>query len=417
MNLREIRLTGSYFHLVPRRQSQPRLRTAAYARTLTGLLALVRREMSAPDYLAVAAAASELGQYRLAVAVLDRAENRLGVTGEITRTRRLVPGYVGRVTRRQVLDVASAQTGRPVTEREVTDEPVEGGLSAGTVAVVRHVVRGQGTSFIRKSLHRSEDREALLYGSGLVDTPGRWWRAPTVFRVAGDAAHWHLFLEDLQPASRPRTSDDFATAARGLGELNARGSVPELVALDWLRPPPTVDLDTHTAGISACGQFLRRALGRRLIATHRCLLRHEKALTERFVALPGTFCHGDAHAGNVILDPTRSGRVVLIDWSMAHLGPAGRDLGRLLSVPYMSSHRGMNPDRCRDEYLETLALPTARTDDVLFAYRYEMVWRSLKWWATRPVLTKRRLRSADVTRICDAAENLLEQVPAAAQAS
>ena len=72
----------------------------------------------------------------------------------------------------------------------------------------------------------------------------------------------------------------------------------------------------------------------------------------------------------------------------------------------------MDPDRCRDDYLETLSLPIARTDDVLFAYRYEMVWQSMKWWATRPVLTKRRLRTADVNRICDAAENLLAQVPA-----
>ena len=375
-------------------------------------MALVRREVSAPEYLAVAAAASELGQYRLAVAVLDRAENRLGVTGEITRSRRLVPGYVGRVTRRHVLDVASAEVGRPVTEREVTDEPVDGGLSAGTVAVVRHAVRGQGTTFIRKSLHRSQDREALLYGSGLVDIPGRWWRAPTVFRVTDDPGHWHLFLEDLQPASRPRTGDDFATAARGLGELNARGSAPELSTQNWLRLHPTFGLGAHTAGIGACGHFLRRALGQRLVEIHRCLVLAEKALTSRFHALPRTFCHGDAHAGNVILDPTRAGRVVLIDWSMAHLGPAGRDLGRLLSVPYMSSHRGMDPDRCRDDYLESLSPTIARTDDVLFAYRYEMVWQSMKWWGTRPVLTKRRLRTADVNRICDAAENLLAQVPA-----
>ena len=71
----------------------------------------------------------------------------------------------------------------------------------------------------------------------------------------------------------------------------------------------------------------------------------------------------------------------------------------------------MNPDRCTEDYLETLSLPTARTEDVLFAYRYEMVWRSLRWWATRPELTKRRLRPTDVNRICDAAEYLLAQVP------
>ena len=312
-------LAGSYLHPVPPRQNDLRVRTGAYGRTVAGLLALVRRGVSAPEYLAIAAAASELGQYRLAVAVLDRAENRLGVNGEITRSRRLVPGYVGRVTRRHVLDVASAKAGRRVTQREVTDEPVDGGLSAGTVAVVRHTVRGQQTSFIRKSLHRSQDREPLLYGSGLVDTPGRWWRAPDVFRVTNDPAHWHLFLEDLQPASRPRTGEDFAIAARGLGELNARGSAPDLAELDWLREQPTFGLGELTAGISACGRFLRRALGQRLVEIHRCLVRQEKAVSVRFATLPRTFCHGDAHAGNVILDPTRAGRVVLIDWSMAHL--------------------------------------------------------------------------------------------------
>lgn len=320
-------------------------RTLLGHRSVVAALQLLRsRESASEDYLAAAAQMITLGHYRLAVAVLDRAEQQLGPSGSITRLRRTVPGYVGRIDRRRVRAAAAVLTGHPV--RGVVNDPVLGGLSAGTVVIVRHTVPGHARSFIRKSTHRRHGREALLYRSGMVSVPERWWRAPRVLRVEEDETHWHLFLEDLRFGRRPRTVSDFVHAARGLGELGAEfrclGPGP-----DWLTLCRTPSLHPYASGVRTCQPLLEPAVADRLEGTYRRLSQHQHELAKRFASLPTTLCHGDAHAGNTLLDPTEPGRIVLLDWAMVQRGPFGADLGRLLSVPYMSIRARPGPRHLR----------------------------------------------------------------------
>ena len=375
-----------------------------------GAVRLLGPQRSLEDHLAAARLLMMVRQHRRAVTLLNRAERELGPNGALSRLRRTIPGYVGSVDRRHVHEAALAATGRPVDAWRVVDVPVTGGLSSGTVAIVRHVVTPDGVTFVRKSTHRSHRREALLYRSGLVSQPGQWWRAPRVLRVGEDEAHWHLFLEDLRTCIRPRTVADFVHTARGLGELNGQFRTQPVPEVDWLAMRPTYSLRGHSVGIRACRPFLERSVGDRLVATFRRFTRQEDDLAVRYTSLPTTLCHGDAHAGNVLINPSAPEQVVLIDWSMVHLGPVGADLGRLLSVPYMSLGRGLDPEACVAAYRSALGVPPEAEVQVLFAARYSVVWQSLRWWATRPQLSQRRLHPGDVHRVCDAAEELLAVV-------
>ena len=391
--------------LLPRRLGRGRRWRDAW-----GAVRLLGPERSLEDHLAAARLLMVLRQHRRAVAILNRAERELGTHGALSRLRRTIPGYVGSVDRRHVREAATAATGRPVDAHRVVDVPVTGGLSSGTVAIVRHVVTPDGVTFLRKSTHRTHRREALLYRSGLVSQPGQWWRAPRVLWVGEDEAHWHLFLEDLRTGIRPRTVADFVHTARGLGELNGQFRTQPVPEVEWLAMRPTYSLRGHSVGIRACRPFLERSVGNRLLATYRRFTRQEDGLAARYTSLPTTLCHGDAHAGNVLIDPSAPEQVVLIDWSMAHLGPVGADLGRLLTVPYMSLGRDLDPEACVAAYRSALGAPPEAEDQVLFAVRYSLVCQSLRWWATRPQLSQRRLHPGDVHRICDAAEELLAAV-------
>lgn len=101
-------------------------------------------------------------------------------------------------------------------------------------------------------------------------------------------------------------------------------------------------------------------------------------------SLPRTLCHGDAHAGNMIMNPTHAGRAVIIDWQMVHVGPLGHDLGRLMAAP-SNFARGaqLDPDACRQAHLDRLGVSLADQEAVAFASDFVVWWHSLRWWATR----------------------------------
>ena len=387
-----------------------RLRGALIWRYRRFKLALFQRnrERTATQAQLAAARLTERRHHRLAVALLDLAEVRLGPHGDITRLRRTIPGYVGRVSRRHIHGAARQAVGTEWKSVQVSDEPLTGGISPATVAVVRHTAGPHGQTFIRKSIHVSYAHEVELYRSGLVSEPGSWFRAPAVLGVQRQGKCWHLFLEDLRGGARPRSAADFVTCARGLAELGARFSGDAAPELAWTTKYCTFALRPHELGIRACSRLLAPAEGRRLLRVFEGLCAEETNLIAHLRSLPRTLCHGDAHAGNMIMDPTRVGRAVLLDWQRVHVGPVGVDLGKLMSVP-SSFVRGaqLDPDACRQAYLDRLGVTALDDEAVAFAADFVIVWHSLRWWATRNQPNGGWLRPADVNRICEAAEGLL----------
>lgn len=344
----------------------------------------------------------------LAVALLNLAERRLGPQGELTRLRRIIPGYVARVSRRHIHVAARQALGTELGSVQVIDEPLNGGSSWATVAVVRHTVQPHGQTFIRKSIHVTLAEEVEFYRSGLVANPGQWFRTPEVLGVKRQGKCWHLFLEDLLVGNRPRSAADFVNCARGLAELGARfygNAVPEL---DWLYVDRTFELRPHEGGIRACAQLLAPADGRLLLGLFDRLCAAEADLIAHLRSLPQTLCHGDAHAGNMVMDPSQPGRTTIIDWQLVHVGPAGRDLGRLLSVPSNFARKAqLDPGACRQAYLDQLGAPASDFEAIKFASDFTLVWHSLRWWANQIQPDHRWLRPADVNRICRAADALL----------
>ncbi|MDN5914189.1 MAG: aminoglycoside phosphotransferase family protein [Pseudonocardia sp.] len=74
--------------------------------------------------------------------------------------------------------------------------------------------------------------------------------------------------------------------------------------------------------------------------------------------LPRTLCHGDAHRGNVVCDPSGA---VLIDWGNARVAPAGLDVA-VLTAPGPSEPADRTPDPVPAAYTDTLAEALGRPD-------------------------------------------------------
>lgn len=143
---------------------------------------------------------------------------------------------------------------------------------------------------------------------------------------------------------------------------------------------------------------------------HRRLHELEPALVQRLRSRPTTLCHGDAQAGNIVLDAGNPGGVILIDWGFVQIAALGADLGDLLSLPHLAAGRhGLDPEACVDAYLRELAPDPSDEHHIRQAYRHQLVFRSLRWCAARARVRGKQLRAADVERICDAAEVLLAE--------
>ena len=366
---------------------------------------LARREVSVAEHVAVAMRLLALGHSRLPTAVLDRAERKAGPHPDVTRLRRSAPRYVGKVSAHHLGVAASRVVGRRVRPRDVVTEPIRGGRSWRTVTVVRHVVRPEGVSFVRKSLQRPPPREARLYQSGLVATPGRLWRAPTVFAVNHTPVHSHLFLEDLGQIRRPRTQAEFLDAARALAEFAVQFRGQESIG-SWLEPTAPPRLSSYDAA-GGCLRLVSSNVADRLRDSYAELRHREPVLRARLPSRPTTLCHGDAHAGNVAMDPNKPRAIVLFDWGFVHVGAIGVDLGNLLSLPFMSADRSsLDPDACLAAYLDVIGSGSPEARHAEQAYRHQFAYRSLRWWASRSRGSRWAFRESDAVRICDAASLL-----------
>lgn len=80
-------------------------------------------------------------------------------------------------------------------------------------------------------------------------------------------------------------------------------------------------------------------------------------ITAACLALPPTLLHGDLATVNMAFEPDRPGRLTLIDWGLATVGPAEVDIGRLIvGCAHLFGPLGTATDS---------ATITARLDDLL----------------------------------------------------
>jgi len=144
-------------------------------------------------------------------------------------------------------------------------------------------------------------REALVYGSGLLDGLDGL-RAPRLLalfeRQDGSAALW---LEDVAE-SPPWTPERLGAFARRLGRAQA-AFARRLPDEEWLPRG-----------------FLRRYLQLHEIGGAEC-----EAVLGRLDALPHTLAHNDLHPANVHGDGT-----VVLDWAFSGVSPLGLDPGVLV---------------------------------------------------------------------------------------
>lgn len=151
-----------------------------------------------------------------------------------------------------------------------------------------------------------------LYASVVQPSRGRYWMF--LERASGIQLRWAV-----EPAAWHRTAAWLARAHATL-ESNAERSGSSLVAHD--------------------ARYYRRWLRRAQILTERTdpnrrtrlawLGIHYDRLVEVLVGLPRTVIHGEFYPSNILVDEsTPDGRITVVDWEMAALGPAVTDLASL----------------------------------------------------------------------------------------
>lgn len=325
------------------------------------------------------------GAHDTAARLLAEASIAHPCSAALRAARRRTPGFVGDVPEaivsRAIVTVAGPHGIGVPAVRSV--RALRGGRDDSVEALVRHTF-DDGRSMIRKSAVGSPPREVLVRRSGVLGDGGPTWRPVRAYHIEEEPPRrWHLFLEDLGNAYRPRPGAEILRCARALGELGAMHAADSLLVQ---RHPWLADGTRRAAGIAAVDQVGRELDG--VVDDEVCQLvdtaltrlhAHGKMLKRDVSALPPRFCHGDAHPGNLAL---LGDRVVLVDWSFAFAGPLGTDLAFLVGL----ADRARRVDstftpRLLAAFVEGAGSVTGAldADAIELAFRHRFVVRSLRW--------------------------------------
>lgn len=170
-----------------------------------------------------------------------------------------------------------------------------------------------------------------------------------------DGATW-LLLEEA-PGVRLCDADPHAylLAVRALAQLHADGSrpggLPELVPAI-----SSLSFEALHATYARIGDGLYHSVNRRSLETVEQRIRQRwPAMVDAISHWPAGLLHGDAHAGNLFVTP--GGKVSLIDWSSAAIGPGLLDIAALVDVAERMATPLPPPDRLLSAYWG--ALPPA----------------------------------------------------------
>jgi hypothetical protein len=179
-------------------------------------------------------------------------------------------------------------------------------------------------------------REALAYGSGLLEALPAGLGAPLCFEQGRRGARHYLWLEDLGAAEMAWTLSDYARAARQLGNFNGAYlvgrplPVAAWLSCDWLR----LWLAEGAAAVEALPRYRNHPLVRRVYppATFEQLAElwtRRESLLAALDRLPHVLCHHDAFRRNLFL---RSGKLLAVDWEFIGSGPIGAELAPLVTA-------------------------------------------------------------------------------------
>jgi aminoglycoside phosphotransferase (APT) family kinase protein len=201
-----------------------------------------------------------------------------------------------------------------------------------------------------------------LYASVQDPAVDRFWLF--LERIEGTELRWAV-----EPAMLPSVATWLARAHKRLSHVEAAG-VP-LVRHDaayyrrWLDRARRADLSV--------GGSRRQALA--------WIARHYGSVVDTLTALPQTVIHGEFYPSNIVVDDSRpDGRIAVVDWEMAGIGPAVIDLAALVAGRY--------PEDVRRSMLEAYrsTIPTAQgawrdatEDEPLLYARLHLAIQWLGW--------------------------------------
>jgi hypothetical protein len=177
-------------------------------------------------------------------------------------------------------------------------------------------------------------RELLVAQSGLLERLPGAARPPRFYRTEERADSLWLWMEHVQDTrSGAWTLDDYAFAARQLGQWNGAGLARPLPAEPWLNKQPhrgqLGGIDPETAWQSPFHQKYISEATR---------LRWERLYAERELFcgvlenLPQCLAHFDCHRRNLLVQPgvDEQPELVVIDWALCGVGALGIELHALV---------------------------------------------------------------------------------------
>ena len=229
-------------------------------------------------------------------------------------------------------------------------------------------------------------REALLYGSGLLDALPTGFAAPRCYAVVEHVGGIWLWLEEIVDRYGSRWPvAAYGAAARHLGRFNgaylAGRPLPDQpwLSRDYLRPRAERNAPSWDRFAAWRGHpNIRRAWPGDLIDRVHRLWQERHRFLDALDRLPRTFCHNDADRRNLFARraPDGTDETVAIDWAFAGIGAVGEDLPSLIVA---SAFRGLDIDlpdlpglsrRCFDGYLAGLKEAGWTGDDQVVRFGY-----------------------------------------------
>jgi hypothetical protein len=185
-------------------------------------------------------------------------------------------------------------------------------------------------------------REALAYGSGLLDLADALV-VPRAYEIeVAEDGHVALWLEDIRATGpEPWPLEMYATAAHALGRFNGTyllRPVPDHAWLvtDWAaRQSEPLDVAAALGDIErrASDPRAQRALGYDIGRRAARMLEDQSRFIADLGRLPQTLCHHDAARSNLIARRREDGgtEVVAIDWESTGPGAVGAEIATLVS--------------------------------------------------------------------------------------
>jgi len=226
---------------------------------------------------------------------------------------------------------------------------VSGNAQCGENAVPWTVVLKKPFQSIGLGTPFGGQREAMIYGSGFLETLSGNLVAPKCFGVTNldDGGHW-IWLEWIQSDDVGEWSlDQYAEVARSFGQFNGTfASGTALPDWPWMQGPvqvheyvaqfaPEPAIVAETIEYWQTDLDLAPNLADRTVELHA----NRQALLTALDNVPKCMCHGDADRRNLIVRRNELGEreFVAIDWAICGLSVLGDDIHRLVHSAVMFS--------------------------------------------------------------------------------